>query len=95
MASLWLAHAQTRPWTALGLGLSAIVTLWLLGASVARIVSGEAEVALRSAGLVSLRAVAIAIASGLTERSARCSASGWGAALRSPTRSGWGSPRAR
>jgi zinc transporter ZupT len=67
MASLWLAHAQTRPWTALGLGLSAIVTLWLLGASVARIVSGEAELALRSAGLVSLRAVAIAIASGLTE----------------------------
>jgi ZIP family zinc transporter len=49
MTSLWFAHAQTRPWTALGLGVSAIVTLWLLGASVARIASGEAEAALRLA----------------------------------------------
>jgi hypothetical protein len=51
MASLWFAHAQTRPWTALGLGLSVMVTLWLLGASVARIASGEAEMALRLAML--------------------------------------------
>jgi ZIP family zinc transporter len=49
MAAAWLAQAQTRPWTALGLGVSVVVTLWLLGLSVARIASGEAEVPLRLA----------------------------------------------
>lgn len=51
MAAAWVAQAQTRPWTTLGLGVSLLVTLWLLGLSVARIASGEAEVPLKYAML--------------------------------------------
>ena len=51
MPAAWLAQAQAHPWTTLGLGVSVLVTLWLLGLSIARIASGAAEGPLRLAVL--------------------------------------------
>jgi ZIP family zinc transporter len=58
MAAVWRLQAQSHPWTTLGLGVSVLVTLWLLGVSVARIASGEAAVPLRLAILGGLAAFA-------------------------------------
>lgn len=43
----WLNHAQTHPFTALGLGVAAVALLWLIASSTGRVLSGEAEAALR------------------------------------------------
>jgi len=47
MRADWLHHAQAHPWTALGLGISAVAVAWLFFNSTARLLGGEADAALR------------------------------------------------
>jgi len=43
----WLRHAQSHPFTALGLGSATLVVLWLFLSSASRVLAGEADDALR------------------------------------------------
>ena len=58
----WLMHAQAHPFTAAGLGVSALAVAWLFLGSTARVLEGEADAALRFGlvgGLVAFAATSL------------------------------------